>query len=132
MISPFLQAGLAHAPHEQIEAVLADARTEPETRRRLGLVAQARDFAAHSLDLAAGESYTTYSWVESDTLLLVVSAAYKDRFQPYTWWFPIVGHVPYKGFFDFAEAHAQAARLEAEGFDTHVRPSGAFSTPCSL
>jgi predicted aminopeptidase len=111
-----------------IDHVVADPATDAPTRAKLELVQQARDFANHSLDLAAGESYTTYSWVDSDTLLLVLSAAQKDRFQPYTWWFPIVGRVPYKGFFNFEEAHKQAARLAAEGYDTYVRPSGAFST----
>jgi predicted aminopeptidase len=111
-----------------IAQVVRDASTTPEVRRKLGLVLQAREFAEHALDLNAGDSFTTYSWVDSDTLLLVVSAARKDRFEPYTWWFPIVGSVPYKGFFDFDAAHRQAERLAAEGYDTYVRPTGAFST----
>ena len=66
-----------------------------------------------SSGLDAGESFTTYSWVDSDTLLIVLSAARKDRFEQYTWWFPIVGRVPYKGFFNFEEAFASAARARA-------------------
>src|SRR5919108_625525 len=111
-----------------ISSVIEDPGTSGETRRKLQLVLQARDFAEHALSLAAGESYTTYSYVDSDTLLLVVSAARKDRFEAYTWWFPIVGRVPYKGFFHFDAAQREAARLEAAGYDTYVRPSGAFST----
>jgi predicted aminopeptidase len=111
-----------------ISSVIEDPATSGETRSKLQLVLQARDFAEHALGLDAGESYTTYSWVDSDTLLLVVSAARKDRFEAYTWWFPIVGHVPYKGFFHFASAYREAARLESAGYDTYVRPSGAFST----
>src|SRR5690606_4806050 len=102
--------------------------TTPDVRRKLELVLQARAFADSQLGLAVGESYTTYSWVDSDTLLMVLSAARKDRFVPYTWWFPIVGRVPYKGFFNFNEAYQEARELEAEGYDTHVRPSAAFST----
>ncbi len=111
-----------------IADVVADSSTAPGVRAQLGLVEQSRDYAVRVLHLKAGDSYTTYSWVDHDTLLLVVSAAYKDRFQPYTWWFPIVGRVPYKGFFDFDAAYRTAAQLDRRGFDTYVRPSSAFST----
>ncbi len=111
-----------------IAEVIRDAGTREATRAKLRLVLQARTYAREVLGLDTGDSFTTYSWVESDTLLLVLSAARKDRFEPYTWWFPIVGRVPYKGYFDFEEAHSSAARLDAEGYDTYVRPSAAFST----
>ena len=111
-----------------IPDVIADSRTSAAIKRKLELVLQARAFADQQLGLAAGESYTTYSWVESDTLLMVVSGARKDRFIPYTWWFPIVGRVPYKGYFDFDDAYAEARELEADGYDAYVRPSAAFST----
>ncbi|HSJ15733.1 MAG TPA: aminopeptidase [Longimicrobiales bacterium] len=111
-----------------IPDVIADAGTSETVRRKLRLVQQARTYARSRLELDVGDSYTTYSWVDSDTLLMVLSAAYPDRFAAYTWWFPIVGRVPYKGFFDFDRAWAEADRLAARGFDTYVRPSGAFST----
>jgi predicted aminopeptidase len=111
-----------------IPRVIEDPATSEETRRKLALVLQAREFADHALRLNVGESYTTYSYVDSDTLLLVVSGSRKDRFQAHTWWFPIVGRVPYKGFFRFSEAHREAERLEAAGYDAYVRPAGAFST----
>ncbi|HEY0672640.1 MAG TPA: aminopeptidase [Longimicrobiales bacterium] len=127
-----IRAGIEEAKilsrRREIPEVVADPRTSTEVKRKLELVLQARSFADQQLGLDAGESYTTYSWVESDTLLMVLSAARKDRFIPYTWWFPIVGRVPYKGFFDFEDAYQAARDLEAEGYDTHVRPSGAFST----
>jgi predicted aminopeptidase len=59
---------------------------------------------------------------------MVLSAAYRDKLVPYTWWFPIVGRVPYKGFFDFDEARRAAKSLFDEGYDVQVRPSPAFST----
>ncbi|MEX1184331.1 MAG: aminopeptidase [Gemmatimonadota bacterium] len=111
-----------------ITSVIEDAATPPEARRKLELVLQARDFAEHALDLSTGESYTTYSWVDSDTLLLVVSGSRRDRFEAHTWWFPIVGRVPYKGYFEFDDAHREAERLEGDGYDAYVRPSAAFST----
>lgn len=127
-----IRAGIEEAKilsrRRDIPEVIADSATSTQVKRKLELVLQARAFADQELGLDAGESYTTYSWVESDTLLMVVSAARKDRFVPYTWWFPIVGRVPYKGFFDFDDAYNEARRLEQKGYDTHVRPSAAFST----
>lgn len=127
-----LRAGFEEAKilsrRRPIPDVMRDAHTDSTTRRKLELVLQARTFAARQLELDAGESFTTYSWVDSDTLLMVLSAARKDKFELYTWWFPIVGRVPYKGYFDFEEAYEAAAELERDGYDAHVRPAGAFST----
>lgn len=111
-----------------ISAILADPGTSPEVRAKLQVVEAARNFARDSLGLNTGKSFTTYSYVEHDTLVLVLSAAYRDRLLPYTWWFPVVGRVPYKGFFDFAAARRAATDLEAHGFDVYLRPSSAFST----
>lgn len=111
-----------------ISAILADPHSSPELRAKLTIVVAARRFAHDSLGLNTGQSFTTYSHVEHDTLVLVLSAAYRDRLVPYTWWFPIVGRVPYKGFFDFAAGRRAAADLGAQGFDVYLRPSSAFST----
>ena len=127
-----IRAGIEEAKilsrRRPIPDVIADPATSAATRAKLELVIQARTYADQQLGLDAGESYTTYSWVDSDTLLMVVSAARKDRFQAYTWWFPIVGRVPYKGYFNFDHAYEEARELEARGYDTNVRPSAAFST----
>jgi predicted aminopeptidase len=113
---------------QPIHRLVQDPATPPEVREKLALVVEARDFAADSLALDAGRSYTTFSRLDSDTLALVVSAAHQDRFAAHTWWFPIVGHVPYKGFFSEARARREMERLERRGFDTYMRPTSAFST----
>src|SRR5690606_22828060 len=107
---------------------LVDDPAVPEARReKLALVLAVRDFAVDSLRLRAEDSYTTFSQLDSDTLALVLSAARKDRFEPKTWWFPIVGRVPYRAFFSERSAQRAIERLESDGFDAYVRPTSAFS-----
>jgi predicted aminopeptidase len=48
--------------------------------------------------------------------------------EPYTWWFPVIGRVAYKGYFEQNEAKHEAQRLEAQGYDTYIRTASAFST----
>lgn len=111
-----------------IAALLADTTVPATLRQRLALVTAARSFAVDSLGLEAGESFTTFSELDRDTLVLVLSAAWRDRLEPYRWWYPIVGRLPYKGFFSLQSAIRERDRMEERGFDTSLRPSAAFST----
>lgn len=113
---------------QSIEALLERPELDPDTRAKLELVLAVRRFAASELALDVGEAYASFSIVPPGALLQVVSAAERTRLVAYTWWFPIVGDVDYKGFFELPDAEAEAKRLQGEGYDTYVRPSVAFST----
>ena len=113
---------------EPISEVIGHPATPPDVREKLKVVLAARQYAKDSIKLRAKDSFTTYSRLDHDTLVLVISAAYRDTLKPYTWWFPIVGRVPYKGYFDFGAAQRDAKKLYDDGFDVYVRPSDAFST----
>lgn len=110
-----------------IDTVLQDPSVSAEDRAKLQLVLEAREFAS-TIGLKIGGSFTSYTDIGKDTLSWIVMGARKDSFSLYTWWFPIVGRVPYKGFFDHDDAKEQAAELEAEGYETWVRGADAFST----
>ena len=111
-----------------ITDILADGTVDSLTRRKLQIVLDARRYAEDSLALDVEESFTTYSQLERDTLVLVLSAAYRDRLQHHRWWFPVVGRVPYKGFFDYGMARSEEQEFQRRGFDTYLRPAAAFST----
>ena len=110
-----------------IERLVNDTSVPAETRAYLALVLAARTHAAE-LGMQAGETFTTYADVGRDTLLLVLSASPKSCICPHLWKYPIVGKVPYKGFFDVEMARREAARFESRGFDISLRPAAAYST----
>ena len=99
-----------------------------DTKEKLELVLAVREYARDVLKLNVGGSYSSYSYVDRPDLTHIVVAAPKTELRPYTWWFLIVGSVPYKGYFEKADAEEEARRLDTEGYDTNIRPSAAFST----
>jgi predicted aminopeptidase len=99
-----------------------------DSQEKLNLVLTVRAYARDVLKLNVGGSYSSFSYVDRPDLTYIVVAAPKTELRPYTWWFLIVGSVPYKGYFSKAEAEGEAERLKAEGYDTNIRPSAAFST----
>jgi predicted aminopeptidase len=127
-----IRAGIAEAKilaaRRPIAEVVNDPGTTEEARGKLALVLEARSFAAGPLALDVGDSYTSFTQLEKDTLAMVLSAAYRDRLAAKTWWFPIVGRVPYRGYFSLDDALDAQQDLERDGLDTYLRPTAAFST----
>jgi predicted aminopeptidase len=111
-----------------IDLVLQKQDIRPQVRSNLELVLQVRSFAASGLGLNVGGAYKTVTAVDQSAITWVMMAAEPDRLIPHTWYFPIVGSVPYKGYFKKASAEEAAAKMEAEGYDTFVRPAVAFSS----
>ena len=107
--------------------MLGDASTPPALRDRLVLVAQVRDFAAE-LGLRVGTRYTQYAPWPGDRIVTTVVATRAGEVEPAGFWFPIVGRVPYKGYFDPARADDEAASLRASGLDVCESPVAAYST----
>lgn len=113
---------------QPIPDLLARSDLDPALRERLELVLAARAFADERLGLRVGDSYGTFAEVDARGVVHVLQAARRDRLESHTWWYPVAGRVPYRGFFDAADAEAAGDRLAADGLDVDVRPAIAFST----
>lgn len=115
------------AARTPISQVARDSTYPDSLRGMAKLVIEVRE-QARLLGMEVKETYTTYSDVGRDTLLLVLTASPRTCLCPVTWKYPVVGTVPYKGFFDFAEARRKADEYTDAGYDVNLRPSAAFST----
>jgi len=101
---------------------------KPDMQEKLQLVLAVRNYARDVLKFNVGGSYSSYSYVDRPDLTYIVMAAPKTELRPYTWWFLIIGSLPYKGYFTKEEAQAEIDRLNAKGYDTTLSTSAAFST----
>jgi predicted aminopeptidase len=112
---------------ESAAALLAADATAPALREQLALVAELRGFA-RALGLDVGGQYTSLVDWPGDRVVTTVVATRPGEIAPAGFWFPIVGRLPYKGFFDPALAEAEASELRAQGYDVCISPIRAYST----
>src|SRR5262249_21910409 len=68
-------------------------------RHRLELRVAGREFA-RGPGLRVGDAYESFAEVPPDATVWVVSAARRDRLEGVEWRYPLVGRLPYRGFFD--------------------------------
>lgn len=111
-----------------IAKVLAGDKLSAEQKAKLELVLAAKKFAEGTLGLAPSSNYTTYVQLEEPYVTYIVQAAYPFELKPFQWHFPLVGDVPYKGYFRKALAEEEARRLAGRDFDTYLRGVSAYST----
>jgi predicted aminopeptidase len=106
-----------------------DSAAEAEKNRLF--VERVRDirlFATEELGLKMSENYTRYVSIDRGYLAAVVSASAADSFARHEWKYPVVGTMPYKGFFNVEDARKERAKLEKKGLDVWIRGVDAFST----
>jgi predicted aminopeptidase len=111
-----------------LEDVEADPSFTAEQRRKIALVREVKAFGEREIGLKPSNNYTRFYDTRGKPITWVVTACARDRFEPHTWWFPIVGTVPYKGFFSREDARGEARALEEAGLDVAVAPAAAYST----
>jgi predicted aminopeptidase len=99
-----------------------------KNRLFVALVQDIRRFAIEELGLKMSKNYTKYVQIDQDYLAAVVSASAADSFARHEWKFPVVGAMPYKGFFNVEDARKERAKLEKKGLDVWIRGVDAFST----
>lgn len=111
-----------------VKDFLADPSFPDSLKQRLRFIDEVREYAIDSLGLKDTENYKTMYDQKGKEIMWVVMACRPFALEPKEWEFPIVGTVPYKGFFDEKRANDLKEQLEKEGWDVIVRNPGGWST----
>lgn len=113
---------------KDIGVLLQSNQLDAETKQKLTKVTQARIFAIKHLKLSPEGGFVYYVSLDREELGWHVTASYPLEFKPYTWWFPIVGDVPYKGYFSLKKTKIEQEKLDRQGLDTRLRITAGYST----
>ena len=111
-----------------LQELLNDPQFPDSLRVKVEMIEKVKKFSCQTLGLAESSNYSTYYDQNGQISLWNVSGAEEFALKPKTWWFPIVGAVPYKGFFEKEKAVTLVEELEAEGWDARMRPVSGWST----
>lgn len=113
---------------EQIAHIVGDTKRDPELRRRLVLVLDARQFAVTTLGLPDNASYTLYADLGRPYALWNVLATPEFSLEPVETCYPIAGCVAYRGHYSRVRAMQQVEALRREGYDVDIGGVPAYST----
>lgn len=110
-----------------IDEVIQDSRTPPQVAKALAEISKIKKYG-ESMGLKATSNYVDYVDLKRPYAVWVVSASPKLKFETRHWWFPIVGSVPYMGWFTLEGAQKFAETLKAQDLDVDIRGASAYST----
>lgn len=111
-----------------MQSLLSDESLSQETRRKLALILDAREFAKDNLLLEPGQSYLSYVELDRPYVVWNVFAAPEFSTSAQTWCYPIAGCVSYRGYFSEHGAREFADSLEKEQLDVYSGGVDAYST----
>jgi predicted aminopeptidase len=113
---------------QPIERATRDPALSPAERTLLGLVDSVRAFAAER-GLRVGDQYTSFVAWPGDRIVTTLVRTRPGSLDAVGWWYPFLGRLPYRGYFDVERAEREARRLREEsGYDVCVSPVTAYST----
>lgn len=110
------------------QEILADPQISEETKKKLAIIQQAKDFFYSYFELPAKPIYSKTVMLEGKAVTYLVLATAYDDLELKTECFPFAGCFPYLGFFNLEKAKDYQQKLEQENYVTRIRPVLAYST----
>lgn len=118
--------GEMYNSRKNVDQILKDQSFAEETKEKLRLAIDILDYA-ESQGLSSKGQYREYIDIGDRPVSYIVQAAEWDALASVTWWFPIVGTVPYLGFFDKQDREKKSRSLKEQGYDVYESEASAFS-----
>ena len=111
-----------------VAEMMADPSTPDSIKQKLILIQEVRQYAIDSLGLNDTQNYKTLFDQQDKEIMWVITASEPFQLKEKRWRFPVLGSVPYKGFFDIDAARKEKEKLEADGWDVNASNPGGWST----
>lgn len=111
-----------------IDEVLTDDSYPDSLKQKLLLVKEIKSFAIDSLGLKQSKNFNTVYDLKGDTIVWIMYAAPRFEMRVYEWHYPVVGDLPYTGYFKKEKALKERSRLISEGYDVRIGTVTAWST----
>ncbi len=115
-----------YSSRRKIDDVLKDEKIPEKTKAKLRLVFEILTYAKQE-GLNTDDKYSDYIDIGDRPISYIVEAAAVDELRQVTWWFPIVGNVPYLGYLEKSDRDEKAKSLKEKGFDIYESEAEAFS-----
>ena len=128
----FHQAAMGQWQIERSKKPIQELKQAPNTSNELKAkfetIQEIRRFAFWNLSLPAEDAYDSYVALDRYYVVWNVTACPEFSMDPYRWWYPFLGKLKYRGYFDPEEAHQYAQNLKNKGYDVAVEGVVAYST----
>jgi predicted aminopeptidase len=111
-----------------VDEFLTDPDFADSLKEKLVLINDIRKYAIDSLGLKDTKNYKTLYDQKGEEIMWVVTASEPFNLKAKEWTFPVIGSVPYKGFFNKDLAFELKDELKKEGWDVSIRNPGGWST----
>ncbi len=114
---------------QKIDELILDPSTDKELREQLLKIESVKHYAESNLGLVAKGSFSSFVDLNRDYVLWNVFASEPYSVEAVNRCYPIVGCVPYRGYFSRQVAISQAQKLATQqGLETYVGGVPAYST----
>jgi predicted aminopeptidase len=113
---------------QKVESVLERRNLDTPQQHKIKLIQEVKAYAEAQFGLKKTANYTTFYDQQNKPILWMLTACEPFSFKEKVWYFPILGEVSYKGFFDYNLAQIEAMELKMQKYDVDIGKVSAWST----